>query len=60
MNIKITKTEFADHTEHALIELDDDDQVIRTETFLTWWGVRTAKARWLKNENRETEMVANE
>ena len=53
MNIEIEKNKYADHTEYALIERDDYGNVRRVETFLTWWGVRTAKARWLKDELEE-------
>lgn len=54
MNIEIEKNKYTDHTEYALIERGDDNEIIRVETFLTWWGVRTAKARWIKNELQET------
>ena len=50
MQVKIEKRVYPDYEEYALIELGEHGEVLRVETFLTWWGVRTAKARWLKNE----------
>lgn len=38
--------EFEDHTEYCLMELDEDNFVLRMEFFLTLWGLSEARKRW--------------